>query len=97
MLVAVRPSMQTISLVCIVLCCFVWCGVQELLRKVKQIVEMPENDCLPLDEAAKRCNAKLLNHTDHLIAFAFHDSKTIIQTAQDAKTQTMLVVILFLD
>ncbi|CEL98416.1 unnamed protein product [Vitrella brassicaformis CCMP3155] len=70
---------------------------QELLRKVKQIVEMPENDCLPLDEAAKRCNAKLLNHTDHLIAFAFHDSKTIIQTAQDAKTQTMLVVILFLD
>ena len=70
---------------------------QELLRKVKDIVTMPQNDEMSLDVASRICNSYLLSQTDQLISFAFHESNTVIEAAKEAKELDMLVTTLFLD
>jgi hypothetical protein len=70
---------------------------QELLKKVKDIVTMPQNDDMSLDVASRICNSYLLSQTDQLISFAFHESNTIIEAAKEAKELDMLVTTLFLD
>jgi len=42
--------------------------------KVKNLIEMNQNDDLPLDVASRLCNSKILTYCTHFIAFAFHDS-----------------------
>ena len=70
---------------------------QELLKKVKDVVTMPQNDDMSLDVASRICNSYLLSQTDQLISFAFHESNTIIEAAKEAKELDMLVTTLFLD
>jgi hypothetical protein len=70
---------------------------QELLRGVTDLITMPMNDNMGLDVASRLCNSKLLSETDQLIAFAFHESGTVIEATKEAKKLEMLVTTLFLD
>lgn len=70
---------------------------QELLQDVTNVVTMPQNDAMPLDVASRICNSHLLSQADHLISFAFHESKTVLEAAQEAKKLDMLVTLLYLD
>lgn len=70
---------------------------QELLKKVKDVITMPQNDEMSLDVASRICNSYLLSQTDQLISFAFHESNTVIEAAKEAKELDMLVTTLFLD
>ncbi|KAL7542204.1 hypothetical protein ACHAXR_011649 [Thalassiosira sp. AJA248-18] len=70
---------------------------QELLQDVTNVVTTPQNDAMPLDVASRICNSHLLSMTDHLISFAFHESKTVLEAAQEAKKLEMLVTLLYLD
>lgn len=70
---------------------------QELLRGVTDLIAMPQNDEMNLDVASRLCNSKLLSETDQLVAFAFHESKTVIEATKEAKKLEMLVTTLFLD
>ena len=69
---------------------------QELVAEVTQVVSLPENDALSLEVASKRCNRRLVKETEHLIAFAFHDSNTIVQTTVEAKEMDKLVTVMYL-
>ena len=70
---------------------------QELIKEVVQVIEMPENDALTLDVASKRCNRRLITVADHLVAFAFHDSKTVVQATQQAQEMDKVVTVMYLD
>lgn len=65
--------------------------------KVTNVVTNPVNDNLPLDAASRLCNSDLLSRTEQLICFAFHDSKTIIETTKEARSLNMIVTELYLD
>ncbi|AAK39891.1 hypothetical protein (nucleomorph) [Guillardia theta] len=71
--------------------------VRELLEKVRNVVEMRENDDLPLDVASRLCNSNILSRCDHLISFAFHDSVVVLEAAREAKALNKLVTLLYLD
>jgi hypothetical protein len=70
---------------------------QELLEDVTNLVTMPQNDDMPLDVASRICNSHLLSQTDHLISFAFHESNTVLEAAQEAQKLNLLVTLLYLD
>jgi hypothetical protein len=70
---------------------------QELLQKVKDVIAMPQNDEMSLDVASRICNSYLLQLSDQLISFAFHESSTVIEASKEAKKLNMLVTVLFLD
>jgi len=70
---------------------------QDLLKGVTDLVAMPENDEKNLNVASRLCNSKLLSVTDQLIAFAFHESTTVIEATNEGKRLDMLVTTLFLD
>jgi len=70
---------------------------QELLKKVDDVIEMPQNDDMSLDVASRICNSYLLSLTDQLISFAFHESNTVIEASKEAKALDMLVTTLYLD
>ena len=65
--------------------------------QVTNVVTNPVNDHLPLDAASRLCNSDLLSRTEQLICFAFHDSKTIIETTKEARSLNMIVTELYLD
>jgi len=70
---------------------------QELLEKVNDLIMFPERDEMTLEMASKLCNSFLLNLTDQLISFAFHESSTVIEAAEEAREQQKLVTMLYLD
>uniref|UniRef100_A0A7S2RK03 SIS domain-containing protein n=1 Tax=Eucampia antarctica TaxID=49252 RepID=A0A7S2RK03_9STRA len=70
---------------------------QDLLGGVTDLIAMPQNDEMNLDVASRICNSKLLSETDQLIAFAFHESTTVIEATREAKELNMLVTKLYLD
>lgn len=70
---------------------------QELLEQVEDVIENPYNDHLSLDEASRICNSELLSRGQSLIAFAYHDSYTVIEATKEAKTLDMVVTVLYLD
>jgi len=70
---------------------------QQLLRDVTNVITMPQNDRMPLDVASRICNSHLLSQTDHLISFAFHESNTVLEAAEEAHKLDMLVTLLYLD
>ena len=71
--------------------------IQELLKKVDDVIAMPQNDDKSLDVASRLCNSYLLSQTDQLISFAFHESNTVIEATKEAKKLDMLVTTLYLD
>ncbi|XP_038704079.1 uncharacterized protein LOC120000200 [Tripterygium wilfordii] len=58
---------------------------QELLTKVKNVIEKPHNDHLTLIEASRLCNMDIISHVQQVICFAFHDSHLLMETCQEAK------------
>jgi hypothetical protein len=70
---------------------------QILLKKVEDVIEMPQNNDMSLDVASRICNSYLLSLTDQLISFAFHESSTVIEAVKEAKDLEMLVTVLYLD
>jgi hypothetical protein len=71
--------------------------VRDLLEKVQNVIEMKENDELPLDVASRLCNSDILSRCEHLISFAFHDSIVVLEAAREAKSLNKLVTLLYLD
>lgn len=70
---------------------------QELLAKVKNLFEKPQNDYLPLLEASRLCNKDILSHVQQVICFAFHDSRLLMETCQEAKNLRKIVTLFYLD
>lgn len=70
---------------------------QELLAKVTNVVEMPQNDGLPLAEASRICNEDIVRRVQQVICFAFHDSKLLLDTCAHAKATRKMVVLLYMD
>lgn len=70
---------------------------QEQLNQVLNLVENPENDHLSLGEASSLCNREIISRCQQLICFAFHDSKTLLQTCQEAEEQLKLVTLFYFD
>ncbi|XP_044500508.1 uncharacterized protein LOC123221682 isoform X1 [Mangifera indica] len=70
---------------------------QELLSKVKTVIEKPHNDHLPLIEASRLCNMDIISHVQQVICFAFHDSKLLMETCQEAKNLRKIVTLFYLD
>jgi hypothetical protein len=71
--------------------------VRDLLEKVQNVIEMRENDELPLDVASRLCNSDILSRCEHLISFAFHDSIVVLEATSEAKSLNKLVTLLYLD
>lgn len=70
---------------------------QELLSKVQNVIEMPDNDHLPLIEASRICNMDILAHVQQVICFAFHDSNLLLETCREAKGLRKIVTLFYLD
>lgn len=70
---------------------------RELLEGVKQVVEKPENDDMPLVEASRICNDAIVSKVKQIIVFAFHDSRLLLETCRNAKSMRKLVTLFYLD
>ncbi|KAL9251037.1 hypothetical protein AKJ16_DCAP21607 [Drosera capensis] len=70
---------------------------QELLAKVKNVIEKPDNDSLTLLEASRLCNMDIISRVRQVICFAFHDSKLLMETCQEAKNMRKIVTLFYLD
>ncbi|XP_051118366.1 uncharacterized protein LOC127242734 [Andrographis paniculata] len=70
---------------------------QELLSKVKNVIEKPQNDHLPLIEASRLCNMSIISQVQQVICFAFHDSRLLMETCQEAKNMRKIVTLFYLD
>jgi hypothetical protein len=67
------------------------------LEQVMHLVENPENDHLSLSEASALCNQEIVSRCQQLICFAFHDSRTLLKTCEDAEEQRKVVTLFFFD
>ncbi len=70
---------------------------QELLAKVANVIDMPQNDSLPLGEASRICNADILRRVQQVICFAFHDSRLLLDTCEEAKAMRKIITLFYLD
>ncbi|GAB4818757.1 hypothetical protein N2152v2_005803 [Parachlorella kessleri] len=70
---------------------------QDLLSQVQNVVSMPQNDHLSLMEASRLCNQDIIGRVKQIICFAFHDSSLLLETCQDARQQSRIVTLFFLD
>ncbi|NP_001355878.1 cysteine sulfinate desulfinase/cysteine desulfurase and related enzymes [Zea mays] len=70
---------------------------QELLSKVQNLIEKPQHDHLPLIEASRLCNMDIISKVQQVICFAFHDSKLLMETCQEAKNLRKIVTLFYLD
>mmetsp|Transcript_7761 Transcript_7761/g.11173 ORF Transcript_7761/g.11173 Transcript_7761/m.11173 type:complete len:277 (-) Transcript_7761:294-1124(-) len=70
---------------------------RELLNDVTNLIQFPERDEMSLTVASQFCNSYMLNNTDQLIAFAFHESGTVIEATKEAKEMDLVVTTLYLD
>jgi len=67
------------------------------LEQVMHLVENPNNDNLSLGEASYLCNKEIVSRCQQLICFAFHDSRTLLQTCQEAEEQRKVVTLFYFD
>lgn len=67
------------------------------LEKVMHLVTNPTNDALSLAEASAICNQEIISRCQQLICFAFHDSRTLLDTCHQAEEQRKLVTLFYLD
>ncbi|ERN40337.1 hypothetical protein KR51_00032860 [Rubidibacter lacunae KORDI 51-2] len=70
---------------------------REQLEQVVHLVENPDNDSLSLGEASALCNREIVSRCQQLVCFAFHDSRTLLQTCQEAEEQRKLVTLFYFD
>ncbi|HEY9846982.1 MAG TPA: hypothetical protein V6D03_12400 [Candidatus Caenarcaniphilales bacterium] len=67
------------------------------LEQVMHLVEKPENNQLSLAEASAICNQEIISRCQQLVCFAFHESKTLLKTCQDAEDQRKVVTLFYFD
>ncbi|AOX02224.1 MULTISPECIES: DNA-processing protein DprA [Moorena] len=70
---------------------------RKYLEKVMHLVENPQNDTLSLAEASALCNAEIVARCQQLICFAFHDSRTLLNTCKEAEQQNKVVTLFYFD
>ena len=70
---------------------------REQLEQVMHLVESPKNDTLSLAEASSLCNEEIVSRCQQLICFAFHDSKTLLNTCREAEEQRKVVTLFYFD
>eukprot|EP00600_Ochromonadales_sp_CCMP1393_P007590 CAMPEP_0174973986 /NCGR_PEP_ID=MMETSP0004_2-20121128/11570_1 /TAXON_ID=420556 /ORGANISM="Ochromonas sp., Strain CCMP1393" /LENGTH=189 /DNA_ID=CAMNT_0016224543 /DNA_START=197 /DNA_END=766 /DNA_ORIENTATION=+ len=70
--------------------------MQQLLSRVSNLIEQPVNNELELKEAAQLCNKKILESVDKVLAFAHHDSYTVLSSV-DSVANLMEVTKFYLD
>jgi hypothetical protein len=70
---------------------------REQLEQVMHLVENPANNSLSLAEASSVCNQEIISRCQQLICFAFHDSHTLLKTAQTAEDQRKIVTLFYFD
>ncbi|KAK0591700.1 hypothetical protein LWI29_006574 [Acer saccharum] len=66
-------------------------------KMVKTMIKKPHNDHLPLIEASRLCNMDIISHVQQVICFAFHDSRLLMETCQEAKNLRKIVTLFYLD
>jgi hypothetical protein len=67
------------------------------LEQVMHLVENPENDHLSLAEASALCNQEIVSRCQQLVCFAFHDSRTLLKTCEEAEEQRKVVSLFYFD
>lgn len=67
------------------------------LENVIHLVENSRNNELSLAEASSLCNQEIISRCQQLICFAFHDSKTLLQTCQEAEDLRRVVTLFYFD
>jgi hypothetical protein len=70
---------------------------RQQLEQVMHLVENPSNDHLSLAEASYLCNKEIVSRCQQLICFAFHDSRTLLQTCGEAEEQRKVVTLFYFD
>eukprot|EP00470_Lotharella_oceanica_P002201 CAMPEP_0170171528 /NCGR_PEP_ID=MMETSP0040_2-20121228/4692_1 /TAXON_ID=641309 /ORGANISM="Lotharella oceanica, Strain CCMP622" /LENGTH=293 /DNA_ID=CAMNT_0010411641 /DNA_START=223 /DNA_END=1104 /DNA_ORIENTATION=- len=70
--------------------------VQDVLKQVSNVTELKYND-MPLDIASRKCNSVLIDEASELIVFAYHDSTTVLDCADEARKNDKLVTEMYLD
>jgi hypothetical protein len=70
---------------------------RDQLELVTNLVENSSSDMLPLADASALCNREIISRCQQLICFAFHDSKTLLKTCQDAEDQRKIVTLFYFD
>ncbi len=70
---------------------------REQLENVMHLIENPGNDAMELGEASALCNAEIISRCQQLICFAFHESRTLLQTCHEAEEQRKVVTLFYFD
>lgn len=70
---------------------------RQQLEQVMHLVENPGNNHMSLAEASYICNKEIVSRCQQLICFAFHDSRTLLQTCKDAEEQRKVVTLFYFD
>ncbi|MGD1901677.1 MAG: DNA recombination-mediator protein A [Geitlerinemataceae cyanobacterium] len=70
---------------------------QSQLESVMHLVEHPERDDLSLAESSALCNSEIIERCQQLICFAFHDSRTLLETAREAEELRKIVTLFYFD
>ncbi|CAN1769550.1 hypothetical protein LINPERHAP1_LOCUS11310 [Linum perenne] len=65
--------------------------------QVKNVIEKPYNDHLSLIEASRLCNMDIISQVQQVICFAFHDSRLLMETCEEAKSMRKIVTLFYLD
>ena len=71
--------------------------VKDLLGSVLHLIEKEDNNDLPLPMASSLCNQEIINRSDQLICFAFHDSETLLSSCHSAEDMGKVVSLMFFD
>ena len=70
---------------------------RQQLDQVMHLVENSSNNHLSLAEASYLCNKEIVSRCQQLISFAFHDSRTLLQTCKEAEEQRKVVTLFYFD
>jgi hypothetical protein len=70
---------------------------RQQLEQVMHLVENPSNDSLSLSEASQLCNREIVSRCQQLVCFAFHDSRTLLETCKEAEEQRKVVTLFYFD
>ncbi|KAK9828328.1 hypothetical protein WJX74_009089 [Apatococcus lobatus] len=70
---------------------------QEMLQQVQHVIEMPNNNRLSLGEASRICNNDIISRVQQVICFAFHDSRLLLETCEEAQKMRKIVTLFYLD
>ena len=67
------------------------------LENVMHLVEHTERNDLSLAEASALCNSEIIERCQQLICFAFHDSRTLLETCREAEDLRKIVTLFYFD